>query len=680
MNNIQYIANKYFYIKHTSPKKEGQIQHWTGLVYDLLTNGGDLKQYITISIQESINYEDLCQIFNNMLEYGHLFIKEDCKDVVERLFNDFKNHPGYDEKRGSLGVVHIIDEGFIIIPYGSFDYKVWREYTLEDYENKKQEYVVCGMAKNEKDYIRDWVAYQLHIGFDKVYLYDNGNNDIEQLQEFIETNQLEIIDVKDKRGYQNALYHAFYYTMPFKYVAVVDIDEFIWIKETSKYTNIKQFIDEVVGDKIQYGIMLQWKCYRGTHANENTSKPIWELDNEPLDYSMRRNGRCELVNGWLKSIYKANYQLSFNEHFAWQTANDYYNFCLEMVDWKGEKVWKTFCDFNVNEQDKSEVFVKHFLFRNIQNVFYNKYLRGHAGFGSDCDWSIGSDGWNYRLWLHNMNYYTDLVPYIDKEEQLFMRSKGMKINYTFHPDIILINNILRGNTNINAAVNEYSRQIQDWSNTQYVEIDCDKVGDLVQPDYKEEFKLPEELYSFDFNRYATYNSFYCGHYIGEEGWIVDNKYQEQIVLCIGFPLEYMLGEVDKETQQKHIQHLKEFLCYNNIRNMFRQILEHPNYLFVHNQFIQPIGDAYGWKENLEGFLKENNLSLPQYKLMNNTFCTSLSNYKKIKDLQHKFVDKNGACDNWWIIDTIKNNYTTPYHAMLCTMLSPIKDVIPLYFL
>ena len=120
MNNIQYIANKYFYINHTSPKKEDQIQHWTGLAHNLLSSGDGLKQYLTISIQESINYEDLCQIFNNMLEYGHLFIEEDCKDVVERLFNDFKNHPGYNEKRGSLGVVHIIGEGFIIIPYKGF--------------------------------------------------------------------------------------------------------------------------------------------------------------------------------------------------------------------------------------------------------------------------------------------------------------------------------------------------------------------------------------------------------------------------------------------------------------------------------------------------------------------------------------------------------------------------------
>lgn len=678
MNNIQFIHDKYFQIDHISPKDPNQNQHWIGISPNLILD--DISKYLTICLLDTPNYEVLNLIYEHMMDYGHLFLKESCYEIVKQLFDSIETHKEEDKKRSGVSVVHIIEEGFIIVPLAVSEYKYWREYTLEEYEASKQQYVVCGIARNEKDYVKDWVAYHLHIGFDKVYLYDNnlpnGEKYDELLKEFVESGQLEIIDVRGKVGFQIGAYYSFYNTIPFKYVAIIDIDEFIWLKETSKYTHIKQFINEAVEDKTQYGIMLQWRCYKGTGIHTDTSKPIWEIDNEPIDYTMRRNGRCELVNGWIKSIYKAGYYLGFNEHFGWYQGNDNYTLVIDMVNWTGKKVWKTFCDFNINEQDKAEVFVKHFIFRNVKNIYYNKYMRGHAGWAAS---PLGVDGWNYRLWLHNINYYTDLLPYIEPEEQLFLRSKGMKPNYTFHPDATIINNVLRGNTNINSIVNEMCENVQDWANVQYSEIDCDQIGNFEQPDYREEIGCRNWLYSFDFNKYSMYSTYYCGHYIYDESWLIENKYQEQIILSIGFPIEYMFRVIDKEEQQKYVDSVREFLCYNNIRNMFRQVIENPNAFFVHNQFVKPVGDAYGWKENLEEFLHEHNSELPEYQLINNTFCTSLTNYRKIKDFQKIFTKQYGELGNEWIVEQYQKGLASPYHALICSMLSPIQNITTLYF-
>ena len=670
MNNIRYIYDKYYKHINVIPKQEGHMQHYEGVADKI----DEPDRYISIYIDGEIDHERLYDIISKMLPYTHLFLNEINTNTVNDMFDNFEQK----ENLKGISVVRIIGAGFIVTPLGDNEYKDYRIFDMREYDMLKQQYAVCGMAKNEKDYIKDWVAYYIHLGFDKIYLFDNNDingesyNDL--LKEYIDNKQLEIIDIRGKTSFQTAAYHILYHTVPFRYMAIVDIDEFIWIKETSRYSNIKQYIDDTLENRPQYGIMLQWRCYRGTGMNADMSKPIWEIDTEPIDFSMRRNGRCELVNGWLKSIFKSDFPLVFNEHFGWIPESKHYKYHMDMVDWKGVPTYKIFCDFNVDEQNNAEVFVKHFIFRNIKNVFYNKYLRGHAGF----DGSKGIDGWNFNQWLQNMNYYTDLVPYISKEEQLFMRSKGMKINYTFHPDVILINNILQGNTNINACINGLSAGIQNWANVQYTEVDCSSVDNIVQPDYKDELGV-QYNYNYDFNKYSSYNTYYCGYYIGEEKYMADNKYQEQIVVILGFPIEYMIGEVDKEHQRVYVNDLKNFLCYSNVRFMFREVLEHPDILFIHNHFIKPIGDAYGWKDSLDEFLSKNSLELPQYQLWNNTYVTSLSNYKKIKEFQKKFIAYYDTLDNWYIISNMKSGLSTPYQALICSILAPISNIIPLYF-
>ena len=36
--------------------------------------------------------------------------------------------------------------------------------------------VLVAVAKNESKYIKEWLDYHLNLGFDLIYLVDNGNN------------------------------------------------------------------------------------------------------------------------------------------------------------------------------------------------------------------------------------------------------------------------------------------------------------------------------------------------------------------------------------------------------------------------------------------------------------------------------------------------------------------------
>lgn len=46
-----------------------------------------------------------------------------------------------------------------------------------EYTEKKYNLAIVAIAKNEQDYIKEWVAFHKVIGFDKTILYDNNSTD-----------------------------------------------------------------------------------------------------------------------------------------------------------------------------------------------------------------------------------------------------------------------------------------------------------------------------------------------------------------------------------------------------------------------------------------------------------------------------------------------------------------------
>ena len=46
-------------------------------------------------------------------------------------------------------------------------------------------YAICAIAKNENNYINDWVNWHINIGFDHIYLYDNNDINMPFVGDFI---------------------------------------------------------------------------------------------------------------------------------------------------------------------------------------------------------------------------------------------------------------------------------------------------------------------------------------------------------------------------------------------------------------------------------------------------------------------------------------------------------------
>ena len=125
----------------------------------------------------------------------------------------------------------------------------------------KNKIAICAIAKNENLYIRDWVEYHKNLCIDKIFLYDNNDNNGEHfesvIKDYIDSNFVEVIN---KRGIEKGLvydknninlqsqcyietYNNLKNNSDFKWIFFIDIDEYINIKEGTikDYLNNKKF-------------------------------------------------------------------------------------------------------------------------------------------------------------------------------------------------------------------------------------------------------------------------------------------------------------------------------------------------------------------------------------------------------------------------------------------------------
>lgn len=118
-------------------------------------------------------------------------------------------------------------------------------YDIDTYFRKdptdKDKYIVCACAKNENDYIIEWVEHYLKLGFDKIIICDNNDdNSLESvLQQYIENGTVEIFDCRKFGSFQVQFYSMFCTEGNYKWCAYFDCDEFL---ELATYSNIKDYL------------------------------------------------------------------------------------------------------------------------------------------------------------------------------------------------------------------------------------------------------------------------------------------------------------------------------------------------------------------------------------------------------------------------------------------------------
>ncbi len=180
--------------------------------------------------------------------------------------------------------------------------------------NNTGKVALCCMAKCENTYIREWVEYNKRLGFDKIFIYDNNDEDGERFQDvigdYIEQGVCDIIDYRGRTCCQEAAYHDCYVlnNKHYDWIAVCDIDEFLTLKE---HQNVHEFLRDTRFDKFQV-IHINWMCYGDNDMLDTDGRPCQERFLKPLPYDIRRFKDFP-ENNHIKSIVRGNLK-----HINWR--------------------------------------------------------------------------------------------------------------------------------------------------------------------------------------------------------------------------------------------------------------------------------------------------------------------------------------------------------------------------
>jgi hypothetical protein len=136
--------------------------------------------------------------------------------------------------------------------------------------------VLCCIAKDEELYIIEWITYHLKIGFYKIFIYDN-NDDFTKLPNCLKIldpelrKKIIIIHFPGKYKQMNAYNHFLKnYSNNWKWVAIIDCDEFIVIKN-SNYIPIKKILIKCCKEG---SLGLHWKLFGNNHKDIYEDIPV----------------------------------------------------------------------------------------------------------------------------------------------------------------------------------------------------------------------------------------------------------------------------------------------------------------------------------------------------------------------------------------------------------------------
>ena len=229
---------------------------------------------------------------------------------------------------------------------------------------------ICAVAKNENDYLEEWIDYHLSLGFNKIILYDNSNPGDETtrtlLEKYIKQGILKLIDYRGRRSFQLEAYNECYSSDCADWIAFIDIDEFITFSADSEYPDINEFLKhaETLGAD---AIALNWMTYGDNGLVTKGPGKVTERFKEPLPLDIPKNRH-------IKTIAKTGKGLIFKKD----------PHCMDNTDEFSEVNYIDDCLHKVTEHGPFKkpsykyLYIRHFITKTIEEYIKNKINRGAA--------------------------------------------------------------------------------------------------------------------------------------------------------------------------------------------------------------------------------------------------------------------------------------------------------------
>jgi len=226
--------------------------------------------------------------------------------------------------------------------------------------------VISCPIKNDNEYLMEFTEHYLNLGFDKIYFYDNNDDDAinpkDVLKSYIITNKVEIINYRNVPFRDKWHRYNFLTNYNFSWVLFVDDDEFLELK---KHKNIKEFLSSFNSDVTKIAINnLHYgdneKCYYEKGNVQDRFKVPLALDSGTENFTF---------NSAIKSLLrKTNSFIQINAH-SLKDDNPYYNADNKKVLLR--EYW------NINDADVTydTAYIKHYNTKSLEEFVKCKMKR-----------------------------------------------------------------------------------------------------------------------------------------------------------------------------------------------------------------------------------------------------------------------------------------------------------------
>lgn len=230
---------------------------------------------------------------------------------------------------------------------------------------EKYNVVLCAIAKNENDYINEWVNHHLRLGIAHIFIYDNNDSTAEDVANRINNkDKVTIIRYNDKhfQDMQTTVYTEFYqkYNFRFNWVGFLDVDEFLdGIDDVNIFFNQPKF-------KNFNQIRIKWKLFGDDgYIDRDRSIPVFEFFKKPILGNIKSDeSKCFIRGGMPEPlIHKTHYVIN-DKNIMWKS-------CLPSGTPSLIRDWSIHEDYS-----KETVFINHYMTKTLAEFIEQKSGRG----------------------------------------------------------------------------------------------------------------------------------------------------------------------------------------------------------------------------------------------------------------------------------------------------------------
>ena len=248
---------------------------------------------------------------------------------------------------------------------------------------------IVAIAKYENDYIREWIEYNLNLGFDHIFIGDNNDDHKEDIftivEDYVKDNKVTVVNIKDFNIKQIDFYKMSYLNLVgnFDWVLYYDIDEFLVLK---KHKNVNDYLSQEKFNNFDV-IKINQKMMTNNGYVIQIDKPVLERFTQEAE-----NFKCKHtfydadgiehpchINNTIKSFYRTGKNLIPATH---STEKEYSG--IRYCNAIGEEIfdkpyWPNWSQYNefVNHD---EAYLMHFATKSLEEYVKYKMKRGWSCF------------------------------------------------------------------------------------------------------------------------------------------------------------------------------------------------------------------------------------------------------------------------------------------------------------